>query len=67
MRLYFKRPGADLQTSINTSTSTEEHATDGDIIQLMDDTGRNELDRVTITPSMKLVDIQSNCRKFEAK
>lgn len=67
MRLYFKRAGADLQTSLNTSTSTDEPATDGDTIQLMDDTGRNELDRIVITSSMNQVQIANSCRKLEAK
>jgi hypothetical protein len=67
VRLYFKRAGSDLQTSLNTSTHTEERATDGDVIQLMDDTGRKELHRVTIAPSTKEVVVVSGCLKLEAR
>lgn len=67
VRLYFKRPGSDLQTSLNTSTHTEERASDGDIIQLMDDTGRNELHRVTIAPSTKEVVVLPGCQKLEQR
>ncbi len=67
VRLYFKRNGSDLQTSLNTSTHTEERATDGDVIQLMDDSGHKEVDKITITPQMNEVVIASGCVKFEAK
>lgn len=67
VRLYFKRPGSDLQTSLNTSTRTEEPASDGDTVQLMDETGRKELDHVTITPDMTEILVMSGCQKLEAK
>ena len=67
VRLYFKRNGSDLQTSLNTSTHTEERATDGDEIQLMDDTGRKEIDKITITAQMNEVVIANGCTKFDAK
>lgn len=67
MRLYFKRPGADLQTSITNGSRTEERASDGDVIQLMDETGRNEIDHITITSAMNQVDVSKDCKKLEGR
>jgi len=68
VRLFFKRNGdSDLSTSLNSSTHTEERATDGDIIQLMDETGRKELHRVAIAPTTKEVVVVSGCVKLEAR
>lgn len=67
VRLFLKRAGADLQTSLNTSTRAEEPATDGDTVQVMDDTGRNVLDQMVIAPTMKEIVIQSGCAKLESR
>lgn len=57
---------SDTDTTLNSNTSTEERATDGDEIRLLDDK-RNVLSTLKIEPATQEINVASDCKKLEAK
>ena len=52
--------------TLNSNTSTEERATDGDEIRLLDDK-RSVLSAVKIQTATQEINVASDCKKLEAK
>lgn len=57
---------SDTDTTLNSNTSTEERASDGDEIRLLDDK-RSVLSAVKIQPATQEINIASDCKHLEAK
>lgn len=57
---------SDTDTTLNSNTSTEERATDGDEIRLLDDK-RSVLSAVKIQPTTQEINVTSDCKQLEAK
>lgn len=57
---------SDTDTTLNSNTSTEERATDGDEIRLLD-ASRNVLSALKIAASTQEINVTSDCKKLEAR
>jgi hypothetical protein len=57
---------SDTDTTLNSNTSTEERATDGDEIRLLDEK-RNVLSALKIQPVTQEINVTSDCKRLEAK
>lgn len=57
---------SDTDMTLNSNTSTEERATDGDEVRLLDDK-RNVLSALKIQPTTQEINVASDCKQLEAK